>query len=70
MRSGKPSHLADLDPQRAAEEVTWEVYSRAKRDLPRLGFVLSFPTPTPTAAEPKTPTVGTVLGQSKIHKLV
>ena len=94
MRSSKPLHLADLDPQRVADALTWEVYSRAKRDLDGLGFVLSIPSPpapaprppneamrgapsgyptsppSPAPPEPKTPTVATVLGQSKIHKRV
>ena len=70
MRSSKPLHLADLDPQRVADALAWEVYSRAKRELPRLGFVLSFPTLPPTSAAPKTLTAGAVLGQSTIHKLV
>jgi hypothetical protein len=94
MRSSKPLHLADLDPQRAAEDLTQGVYARAKRDALRLGFVLSFPTPPAPAPKPPTsaamqgapsgyptplpspappepkPTVGAVLGQSKIHKLV
>ena len=67
MRSRKPLHLADLDPQRAADGLTQGVYDRAKRDIHRLGFVVSFPTPTTPDSKP--PTVATVLGQSKIHKL-
>ena len=93
MRSSKPLHLADLDPQRVADELTGEVHARAKRDALRLGFVLSIPPlpapaprppsdamrgapspytspPSPAPPEPKTPTVATVLGQSKIHKRV
>lgn len=67
MRSSKPLHLADLDPQRVTDELTGEVHARAKRDALRLGLVLSLPaSPTP---EPKTLPVATVLGQSKFYKL-
>lgn len=64
MRSSKPLHLADLDPDRAAEELTREVYARAKRDALGLGFALVAPSGTE-----KSP-VGVVLGQSKIYRLV
>lgn len=85
MRSSKPLHLADLDPQRAADELTQAVYARAKRDIHRLGFIISLPPSTPSEAKTphgtpsgydlppmpdrKPPTVATVLGQSKIYKL-
>ena len=47
MRSSKPLHLADLDPQRVADELTQEVYARANRDLVRLGLSLTVPIPLP-----------------------
>jgi hypothetical protein len=39
--------LADLDPERAADELTQEVYARACRDLVRLGLSLTVPAPPP-----------------------
>jgi hypothetical protein len=47
MRSSKPLHLADLDPQRVADELTEGVYARANRDLVRLGLSLTVPIPLP-----------------------
>lgn len=87
MPSSKPLHLADLDPERAAAELTQEVYARANRDLVLLGLSLTVPSPPlpPTrtylpgdpdaegrapAPKPKLLSIATVLGQSKIHKLV
>ena len=47
MRSSKPLHLADLDPERVADELTQEVYARANRDLVLLGLSLTVPAPPP-----------------------
>ena len=58
-----PLHLSDLDPQRAADELTRSVYARAQRDARHLGMVLTWPTGT----DRKSP-AGTVLAQSKLHK--
>lgn len=62
MRLRKPLRLADLDPQRAADEVTQIVYARARRDARRLGFVLALP----AGVDPKTAT-STSLAQSKVY---
>lgn len=64
MRQRKLLHLADLDPQRAAEELTRDVHARAQRDARRLGLALMLP----AGLDPKA-TVAAVLGQSKIYKL-
>jgi hypothetical protein len=84
MRSSKPLHLADLDPERAAEALTQGVYDRAYRDLLRLGLSLTVPAPPPgrsylpgdpagdrhqPAPAPKPLSIATVLGQSKLNKV-
>ena len=59
MRARTPLHLADLDPQRAAEELTQGVYARASRDLRRLGLVVTIPLPPP---EPRPPSTASMHG--------
>ena len=61
----RPLHLANLDPQRAADALTREVHARAQRDARSLGFVLTLP----AGIDPKTTTTALVLAQSKLHKL-
>jgi len=57
-------HLADLDPERAADRLAWEVYCRAKRDALGLGFAFLAPSGTEKLS------LSVVLAQSKIYGLV
>lgn len=64
MRQPQTIRLSGLDPERTAEEVTWAVYARAKRDSRRLGMAFGLP----AGVDPKAP-VASILVRSKVLKV-
>lgn len=67
MRPSKPLHLANLDPQRTAEEVAWAVLARARRDARWLGMLVKVPNP-PAGMDQKA-AVNQAVSQSKVLKV-
>jgi hypothetical protein len=63
MRPQKSIRLSDLDPERAAEAVTREVYARAERDTRRLGLGIGLP------AGVDTTTARMVLDRSRVYRV-
>jgi hypothetical protein len=68
MRPSNPLHLANLDPQRTAEDVAWAVLARARRDARWLGLLVKAPNP-PAGMDQKA-AVNQALSQSTVLKVV
>lgn len=64
----RPLHLSELDPQRAADELTQIVYVRTRREVQQLGFDFNLPRGGLAGVDPKTLNVATVLAQSTVCK--
>jgi hypothetical protein len=61
LRQYKLLRLSDLDPERFANEVAWDVHARAQRDANRLG--MGYGVPLNLDAK-----VGAVIGRSRVHQ--